>query len=135
MSDFTLHPQLAKDTVFVAKLPLCRVLLMQDSTYPWVVLVPERGNVREMHQLDESDQQQLMREITMVAERLEVLFEADKMNVAALGNMVPQLHVHIVARYQDDPAWPGPIWGVVPAQLYGPAVLDDMVEKVASVLT
>lgn len=134
MTDFTLHPQLAKDTVFVKKLVLCRVLLMKDSSYPWVVLVPERGDIREIHQLSEDDQQLLMREITFTAERLETLFQADKMNVAALGNMVPQLHVHVIARFECDAAWPGPVWGAVPAKPYGPGKLETMVGRMKDAL-
>ena len=134
MTDFTLHPQLAKDTVFVKKLVLCRVLLMKDSSYPWVVLVPERGDIREIHQLSEDDQQLLMREITFTAERLETLFQADKMNVAALGNMVPQLHVHVIARFECDAAWPGPVWGVVPAKPYERRKLETMVARMKEAL-
>lgn len=134
MTDFTLHPQLAKDTVFVAKLALCRVLLITDATYPWLVLVPERGDIREMHQLTGEDQQVLMREITLVAECLEALVSADKMNVAALGNMVPQLHVHIIARFEGDPAWPGPVWGAVPPTPYEPHQLEATISSIRDAL-
>lgn len=134
MTDFTLHPQLAKDTVFVKKLALCRVLLMKDATYPWLVLVPERGDIREIHQLSQDDQQTLMQEITFVSERLEAHSKADKMNVAALGNMVPQLHVHVIARFEGDPAWPGPVWGAVPAQAYEQGNLEAMIANVKAAL-
>ncbi|SDD25064.1 HIT domain-containing protein [Kordiimonas lacus] len=135
MTDFTLHPQLAKDTVFVTKLTLCRVLLMTDATYPWLVLVPELGDIRELHQLEGEDQQVLMQEITFVAAKLEALVGADKMNVAALGNMVPQLHIHVIARFESDPAWPGPVWGAVPARAYTEEALEAQVEKLRSCLT
>ena len=118
MSVFELHTQLAADTEWVDTLSLCRVLLMNDATYPWLILVPERANIREIHELSEDDQQTLMREMTAVARIMELAFDATKMNVAALGNMVPQLHIHIIARYEGDPAWPGPIWGKTPAVPY-----------------
>lgn len=134
MTDFTLHPQLAKDTVFVKKLSLCRVLMMKDAGYPWLVLVPERGDIREIHELEEADQQTLMREITTVAGRLEALTGADKMNVAALGNMVPQLHIHIIARFETDAAWPGPVWGVALAKPYGEDALEQTVFNIKEAL-
>ncbi|NVJ71503.1 MAG: HIT domain-containing protein [Alphaproteobacteria bacterium] len=134
MTDFTLHPQLAKDTVFVKKLSLCRVLLMKDAGYPWLVLVPERGDIREIHELDEADQQTLMCEITTVAGRLEALTGADKMNVAALGNMVPQLHIHIIARFETDAAWPGPVWGMAPAKPFGEDALEQTVFNIKEAL-
>ncbi len=134
MTDFTLHPRLAADTVLVASLPLCDVLLMDDSTYPWVVLVPRRADIREMHQLGTEDQQVLMQEITHVSAQMEKLFSADKMNVAALGNMVPQLHVHIIARYETDPAWPGPIWGIVKAKPYEPDALTKRIAALKAIL-
>ncbi|WP_020398721.1 HIT domain-containing protein [Kordiimonas gwangyangensis] len=118
MTGFSLHAQLAADTEWVETLSLCRVLLMNDSTYPWLILVPERAGIREIHELSEADQQTLMREMTAVARIMELAFDANKMNVAALGNMVPQLHIHVIARYEGDPAWPGPIWGKTPAVPY-----------------
>lgn len=118
MGAFELHKQLAADTEWVATLSLCRVLLMNDSNYPWLILVPERAGVREIHELGHADQQTLMQEITAVSRIMETAFDAHKMNVAALGNLVPQLHVHVIARYVEDPAWPGPVWGRVPAAPY-----------------
>ena len=115
---FSLHPQLAADTVDVCDLPLTKVRLMNDSTYPWVILVPRQPNLREMHDLEPVDQRALMAEITHVSKVMQAHFKADKMNVAALGNMVPQLHVHIIARYEDDAAWPGPVWGKLPIVPY-----------------
>jgi len=134
MTDFTLHPQLAKDSVFVSKLKLCRVLLITDATYPWLVLVPERRDIREIHQLDDEDQQVLMQEISFVAESLEALVDADKINVAALGNMVPQLHVHVIARFEGDPAWPAPVWGAVPKTPYEPHQLEATVSSIRDAL-
>lgn len=119
MSLFDLHPQLAADTLRVGRLELCELLLMNDSNFPWLILVPAVNDVREIHALPPGDQRKLMQEITFVSRRLERLTNADKMNVAALGNMVPQLHVHVIARFEADPAWPGPVWGKVPAVAYG----------------
>ncbi len=118
MSDFRLHPQLAADTVILGDLPLSLVLLARDSHYPWLILVPKRNDIREIHWLSEEEQQQLMRESCAVARLMEAEMAADKINVAALGNMVPQLHLHHVARFTGDAAWPGPIWGKHPAQAY-----------------
>lgn len=113
-----LHPQLEQDCFVVGRLPLCVVLMMNDSNYPWFILVPQREGISEIHHLGEEERQQLMRESCQLAEAIEQAFEADKINVAALGNMVPQLHIHHVARYKTDPAWPAPIWGRVPAVPY-----------------
>lgn len=115
---FALHPQLAKDCFKVGDLPLSTVLLCNDANYPWVILVPRRADIREAFQLSETDQLQLMTESNGVLELMNQHFDADKMNVAALGNQVPQLHVHHIVRYQNDDAWPGPIWGAVPNKPY-----------------
>lgn len=115
---FELHPRLAQDTLEVGDLPLCRVLLMDDLAYPWCILVPQRTAIREIHHLDPSDQLQLLQEISGVSAAMESAFNADKMNVAALGNVVPQLHLHIIARFEADPVWPAPVWGKLPAQPY-----------------
>ncbi|MGO1247754.1 MAG: HIT domain-containing protein [Oceanisphaera sp.] len=111
MSEFHLHPQLAADTQCVGELPLSLVLLANDCQYPWLILVPKRADIREIHHLSEADQQQLMRESCAVASLMELGLDAEKINVAALGNMVPQLHLHHVARFSTDAAWPAPIWG------------------------
>lgn len=115
---FELHPRLAQDTLEVGVLPLCRVLLMNDLAYPWCILVPQRASVREIHHLAPADQLQLLQEISGVSSAMESAFNADKMNVAALGNVVPQLHVHIIARFEADPVWPAPVWGKLPARPY-----------------
>lgn len=115
---FELHPRLAADTLPVGTLPLCHVLLMNDAAYPWCILVPARGNIREIHALDVPDRQQLMHEIAAVSAAMETALHPDKMNVAALGNQVPQLHVHVIARFGTDPAWPNPVWGHQPARPY-----------------
>ena len=115
---FELHLTLAKDTVEIARLDLCRVLLIRDRTYPWVVLVPEREGLRDLDDLNETDRVQAMAEIDRVSKALKTLYRPHKVNVAALGNVVEQLHIHIIARFKDDPAWPGPVWGAVDATDY-----------------
>ncbi len=124
MPDFELHPQLAADTVSIATWPLCEVLLLTDANYPWLVLVPARPGLRDFHELSPDDMVTAGREISRASEALTDLFVPDKINVAALGNMVPQLHIHVVARFTDDAAWPNPIWGVAPALAYAPGALD-----------
>ena len=121
---FILHEQLAKDTLVIGDWPLCRLLRMSDSTYPWLILVPKRTDIREIIDLAESDQQILMTEIAQASRALRQELAPDKINVAALGNVVPQLHVHIIARFTSDPAWPRPIWGVTPAKAFGPKNAD-----------
>lgn len=115
---FTLHPRLAADTLLLGNFPLCQCLLMNDMHYPWLILVPRIDNVREIFELSCEDQQQFLRESSWISERLSKHFNADKINIGALGNMVPQLHIHHIARYQNDAAWPGPVWGKYPAQPY-----------------
>jgi len=114
-----IHPALLQDCLVIGRFPLCTLLLMDDVTYPWFILVPEREAMTEIHQLCEADQQQLMRESVQLAKALEAAFTPDKLNVAVLGNIVPQLHFHHVVRYRNDPAWPGPVWGQAPAIPYG----------------
>lgn len=116
---FVLNPTLEKDTFFVADLPLSRLLLMNDARFPWLILVPRREGMRELVDLMPGDQDQLLREINSVSRCLQQLFKPDKLNVAALGNMVPQLHIHIIARFASDAAWPKPVWGIGTAQAYG----------------
>jgi len=115
---FELHPQLHKDTLPVCELPLCSVLLMNDARYPWVILVPRIPDVREIWELSVSEQATLWREVTRTAEELKSLTKADKMNVASIGNLVPQLHIHVIARNVGDAVWPAPVWGRGEAQPY-----------------
>jgi len=116
MSDsaWSLHPQLEKDTIDIGDLPLSRVLVIRDANYPWLLLVPRRPEAVEIIDLDEVEQAQLMTETSRAARALKDVTKCDKLNIAALGNMVPQLHVHIIARRKQDAAWPRPVWGVVP---------------------
>ncbi|RAI38908.1 HIT family protein [Rhodoplanes roseus] len=124
---WSLHPQLAKDTINIGDLPLCRVLVIQDANYPWLLLVPRRTGVAEIIDLDEVEQAQLMTEIARVGRALKAVTECDKLNVAALGNVVPQLHVHLIARRTTDAAWPRPVWGVVPPLAHDPKEVEAFI--------
>ena len=115
---WSLHPQLEQDTEAVGDLSLSRVLVSNDANYPWLLLVPRRFGASEIIDLDEKDQSQLLIEIARVSRALKDMTACHKLNVAAIGNVVPQLHIHIVARQLDDPAWPKPVWGTVPARAY-----------------
>ena len=117
-NSFSLHPQLAADTIAIADLPLCRLLLANDNHYPWTILVPRRDNIREAYELVQQDQWQLLTESNALSLALTQIFSPDKLNIAALGNMVPQLHIHHIARFNSDHAWPAPVWGVVAAAPY-----------------
>ncbi|NOQ15311.1 MAG: HIT domain-containing protein [Methyloprofundus sp.] len=132
---FTLHPALKKDCIEIGSLELCRVLLMNDSQFPWLILVPERNNISEIHQLSSADQQQLIRESSYISEKLATLYHADKMNIAALGNRVPQLHIHHVVRYKTDKAWPAPVWGKLDALPYTVEELEITLEQLKEFMT
>jgi diadenosine tetraphosphate (Ap4A) HIT family hydrolase len=108
---FELHPQLKKDTTLLGEFPLSLALLHRDNSVPWVILVPKKADLTELHHLPMQEQQQFLIESEVVNLALEALFTPDKLNFGALGNMVPQLHVHHIVRYKDDLAWPGPLWG------------------------
>jgi len=111
MGQFELHERLQQDTLEVTRLSLCRVLLMNNRHFPWLILVPQVPGIREIHELSEEQQVQLIRESSLVGRKLMELYQGDKLNVAALGNMVPQLHVHHIVRHKTDPCWPAPVWG------------------------
>lgn len=129
-----LHPQLADDTHPLVHLPLCDVRLMDDAHHPWLVLVPRVADAVEVIDLDEAQQAQLMREVAHASRALRTTLRPDKLNVAALGNLVPQLHVHVIARYRDDIAWPRPVWGNATAQPYAPEALVARVEALRAAL-
>ncbi|MBR9908879.1 MAG: HIT domain-containing protein [Gammaproteobacteria bacterium] len=131
---FELNPVLAEDSVVLGEFPLSLVLLSRDANYPWCILVPKRSGKREIHHLAEVDRQQLMAESCHLAEVMADLFVPDKMNVAALGNLVPQLHLHHVARFKSDKAWPGSIWGVHPPAKYTDKELKTLVSRLCSAL-
>lgn len=124
---FSLDSRLAADTLAVADLPLSAVRLMNDATYPWLVLIPRREGAVEIVDLSTEDRVQLMEEIAAVSDVLRAMTRCDKLNVAALGNMVPQLHVHVIGRFAGDPAWPGPVWGKAPAQPYAEAPREGFI--------
>jgi diadenosine tetraphosphate (Ap4A) HIT family hydrolase len=126
---FELDPRLAGDTVFVADWQLCRVLLMDDARFPWLVLVPRRAGLAEIDDLDEAGRTRLMHEIRHAMKTLRAIVECDKLNVGALGNIVRQLHVHVVARRANDAAWPGPVWGHGTAQRYQAETRDALVAR------
>lgn len=126
---FALHPQLAADTHFVEDWTLSRVLLMNDRRFPWLVLVPRRTGVSEIHELPPADRALLVEEIARASRTLAALFAPDKMNVAALGNVVRPLHVHVVGRRKEDAAQPGLVWASKPAEPYGAAERDAVLEK------
>ncbi len=131
---FALDSRLQQDCLLVGDFALSRLLLMNDAHYPWFILVPRREEVSELFQLDAADQRQLWQETTLLAETLKDTFAADKMNVATLGNVVSQLHMHVIVRRRDDIAWPAPVWGRHPAQPYSEQQASQVVDKLRSVL-
>lgn len=131
---FTLDARLAQDTLPIGDFPLSRLLLMNDARYPWFILVPRREDVSEVFQLDASDQQQLWQEASVLAELVKDTFAADKMNIATLGNVVGQLHLHVIARRHEDEVWPAPVWGQGAAQPYEAAQLSAVRERVQRML-
>jgi len=134
MVNFELNSRLKEDTFFVGNLPLSQMLLMNDSRYPWVILVPRLDDITEIHQLSNEDQQQLLYESSAVSELILDKFPATKMNVAVLGNIVPQLHLHHIGRKAKDPAWPGPVWGHSPAVPYEQADADKVIKLFQQIL-
>ena len=135
MSNFILHDKLAEDTFEVLTLQISRLLLMNDARYPWLILVPQVCDMRDLHNLSPDEYLAVTNEITRVLEVLESVTKAHKMNVGALGNMVPQLHIHIIARQTNDAAWPGPVWGVGEAQPYSQDDADTLIQQIASKLS
>lgn len=131
---FVLDTRLQEDTWLIGDFPLCRLLLSNDSNYPWFILVPRREGISEIFQLDDHDQHLMWDETTMLARALKAPLGADKMNVATLGNVVSQLHIHVIARYTSDVAWPGPVWGKHPAKPYTQAEVDTLRVKLKAVL-
>jgi diadenosine tetraphosphate (Ap4A) HIT family hydrolase len=121
-----IHPQLVNDCVLLGRFPLCHLLLCNDCHYPWFILVPARLDIREIYQLESADRRQLLDESCRLSEFLMEVYTGDKLNVAALGNQVPQLHVHHIVRYATDVAWPAPIWGKFAAQAYSPAAIEEI---------
>lgn len=132
---YSLHPQLVNDGIWVGDFELSTLLLINDMQYPWFVLVPRREDVTEIFQLDQADRQQFLKESCALAEALKDAFSAHKVNIAALGNMVSQLHVHHIVRYRHDAAWPAPVWGKFPAVAYNKEQLNECIQRLKRVLT
>jgi diadenosine tetraphosphate (Ap4A) HIT family hydrolase len=131
---YELHPQLAADTHPLATLALCDLRLMDDANYPWLVLVPRVAGARELIDLEATQRRKLMDETDLAARLLRDVFRPFKLNVAALGNLVPQLHVHVIARYEGDPAWPAPVWGRIAARPYEPEALVERITRLREAL-
>lgn len=134
MNPWHLHPQLADDTHPVAQFKLCELRLMDDANHPWLILVPRIEDAVELIDLDEAQQTELMREVAVASRALQKAFSPHKLNVAALGNLVPQLHVHVIARFREDIAWPRPVWGMATAQPYSPEALISRIRRLQDAL-
>jgi len=126
---FEMDSRLQQDSLVLGEFPLCRLLLSKDANYPWFILVPKREGVSELFDMSQEDQAQLWKETTGLAEALKGEFAADKMNVATLGNVVSQMHMHVIVRRHGDAAWPAPVWGRVPAVEYGPGQVDAIRQR------
>ena len=134
MPNFQLHPRLQQDCFIVGRFALSQLLLMNDNQYPWFILVPRRAEITEIYQLEETDRQQLLAESCTLAEKLQEIYRPDKLNIATIGNLVPQLHMHHVARYQTDNAWPAPVWGKLPVQPYAQQQADYHIARLREAL-
>ncbi|MEI6712285.1 MAG: HIT family protein [Verrucomicrobiota bacterium] len=131
---FTVHPQLAGQSVFVCELQLSRLVLMNNQRFPWLLLIPRLNDVTEIVDLSEEHQMLLWREIARVSQLLRDLFQPDKLNVATIGNLVPQLHVHLIARFQTDEAWPKPTFGFAPPLPYSPEERDALLTRILAAI-
>lgn len=131
---FQLHPQLAKDCFVIRDLQLCRLLLMNDRHYPWCILVPMRDGKKDIYELSDTEQLQLVKESSQLSRVMMALFKGKKMNVAALGNMVPQLHIHHIVRSEGDPCWPKPVWGQLPPQPYSDGEAQNLMDRIGAAL-
>ena len=127
--EFELHTDLQRDGIEIADLPLCKLLLCNDSQYPWFIMVPRRAGIKDIYEMDWNDQLQFLNESSAVSEILMQCFNGEKMNVAALGNMTPQLHIHHIVRFKDDPSWPKPIWGQLALVPYSEEQLQSIKSK------
>ncbi|MDD1961984.1 HIT domain-containing protein [Pseudomonas sp. 39004] len=131
---FEMDTRLQQDSLVLGDFPLCRLLLSKDANYPWFILVPKRAGVSEVFDLSQEDQAQLFKETTDLAQALKGEFKADKMNIATLGNVVSQLHMHVIVRRHGDAAWPAPVWGKVPAVEYAPGQVDAIRQRLRTLL-
>ena len=132
---FQLHPQLSKDTTIIGHFPLCLVLLHRDNVAPWIILVPKRSEMKELHHLPMQEQQQFLIESQAISQALEAIFQPDKINLGALGNLVPQLHIHHIARHINDMVWPRPIWGNTKGEFRTEEEQERMQAQVSSLLS
>ena len=128
---FRLHPQLKMDTFDIGDLPLCKVLLMNESQFPWLILVPRKSDISELYQLQETDIKQANKESLEISKLMMEIFIGDKLNVAALGNLVPQLHIHHIVRNKDDPVWPQAVWGNFTAKPYSESAANEILGKLS----
>jgi len=131
---FQLHPRLQQDSIAIAQFELSEIRLINDSQYPWMILVPKRAYISEVYQLSETDQQLLQQESSWLAKTMAKLYQPDKMNIAAIGNMVPQLHIHHIARYKTDIAWPAPVWGKFDAVPYTEQQISQISSQIKNAL-
>jgi diadenosine tetraphosphate (Ap4A) HIT family hydrolase len=133
-SNFPLHPQLEKDFIFVQDWPLCQLLFKNDTQFPWLILIPKRLDLTEIHDLSSTDQIQLIQEISKASLLMKKIFNAHKINIGALGNMVPQLHIHVIARFEDDEAWPHAVWGHTANVPYKREYIEDILDQLKTSL-
>lgn len=131
---FQLHPQLQQDSIAIGSFKLSELRMINDKQYPWFILVPKKVNITEIYQLSETEQQLLQLESSLLAKTLADMFNADKMNIAAIGNMVPQLHIHHIVRYKDDIAWPAPVWGKFDSIPYEDQEIEQIKNKLKTLL-
>jgi len=130
--NFQLHPRLQQDSIAIGAFSLSELRMINDSQYPWFILIPKKANISEVYQLSDSEQQLLQQESSILSKGLAQLFKADKMNIAAIGNIVPQLHIHHIVRYKDDIAWPAPVWGKFDAVPYTPEQIKKMKSQITA---
>ncbi|ALM53937.1 HIT domain-containing protein [Halomonas huangheensis] len=135
MPDIPLDPRLVADSYPLTELPLCQLRLMDDSRYLWLILIPRRAGVSEVFELSPEDQHQLWREAAIIGKAIKAHRDGDKLNIASLGNMVPQLHIHVIVRHQGDAAWPGPVWGQGQAEPYDKEYLAEVRERVLAIVS
>ena len=130
---FELAPELTRDCIELADWPLCKVLLLNGSQYPWFILVPRQNDLKEIIDLSEQDQIVFIKESAILSKLIQEVFNPDKLNVAAIGNMVPQLHIHHIARFKNDVAWPAPVWGKFPAKPYSNEQIGEIINQFADI--
>lgn len=130
---FELAPELKRDCIELADWPLCKVLLLNDSQYPWFILVPRQNDLKEIIDLSEQDQIVFIKESAILSKLIQEVFAPDKLNVAAIGNMVPQLHIHHIARFKNDVAWPAPVWGKFPVKPYSNEQIGEIINQFADI--